>query len=277
MGLTAHARITAAPDARGSTSLPLLAGDGPLALRRVRAYGTEARVCLVGAMSAPLGGDHLALTAAVEPGARLTLTSAAATIALPGRTGAPASYTIRITVGEDAELHWLPEPLIAAAGSRLDVITRIDLAPGARLLYREEQILGRTGEPPGSLTSRLTVRHAGRLLLDQHTGFGPGHPGWDGPAQLAGRRAVGQLLSTGPPVEPEGVRVTEDAVSVPLAGAGRLTTAVAADGLALRRLLTDLRPDAAPRTASANCAPRTAPSPRSRHAAPAAAADTPPP
>lgn len=245
-GVTAHARITAAPDGRGGTALPVLAGDGPLALRRTRAAGPYAQVTVVGAMSAPLGGDLLRLEAAVLPGARLRVGSAAATVSLPGRTGEAAVYEVRLTVGEGAELHWLPEPLIAAAGSDLRMTTSVELAAGARLVLREEQILGRSGEEPGRLTARLSVRHAGRPLLDQELSFGPGAPGdWSGPAVLNGYRAAGQLLVVGPEFEdkPAEVRVSADhpeegeAVRVALAGPAALTTAVAPDGLRLRRLL----------------------------------------
>ncbi|MEV6109277.1 urease accessory protein UreD [Streptomyces sp. NPDC051940] len=245
-GVCASARITAARAPDGRTVLPELRGDGPLALRRIRSAGPGAHVCLVGAMSAPLGGDRLALDVTLGAGTRLHLSSAAATIALPGRTGAPASYTIRISVGADAELDWLPEPLIAAAGSRLEVTTRIDLAPTARLLHREELVLGRTGEAPGGLTSRLTVRRGGRLLLDQQTAYGPGHPGWDGPAGLAGRRAVGQQLRVDHRAElPSAARLLgepggeTEGVCAPLAGPALLTTVLARDALGLRRALRE--------------------------------------
>ena len=85
IGVRATARIVARADGRGGTALPVLDGDGPLALRRIRAHGDEARVMLVGALSGPLGGDHLAVEAEVGEGARLHLASAAATIALPGQ------------------------------------------------------------------------------------------------------------------------------------------------------------------------------------------------
>lgn len=84
-GVRATARIVARDDGRGGTSLPVLEGDGPLALRRTRGSGAEARVMLVGAMSGPLGGDHFRVEAGVEDGARLRVGSAAATIALPGQ------------------------------------------------------------------------------------------------------------------------------------------------------------------------------------------------
>jgi urease accessory protein len=240
-GVEAVARIRAVADGRGGTSLPVLAGEGPLALRRTRGGA----VVLVGAMSAPLGGDRLRVEAAVERGARLVVGAAAATVALPGRDGEPASYDIRLAVGDDASLKWLPEPLISARGSSLRMTTLVELAPTARLLLRDEQILGRHAEPPGDLTTRLTVHRGGGPLFDQELSFGPGAPAWSGPAVLGPYRAVGQLLL----VEPDMARapakplvLTDDpdegrAALTPLAGPALLVTAVAADGLRLRRLL----------------------------------------
>ncbi|WP_189324129.1 urease accessory protein UreD [Streptomyces flaveus] len=242
-GVRATARIAARPDGRGGTALPTLAGEGPLALRRVRASGSEARVMLVGAMSGPLGGDHFTVEAAVTEGAELHIGSAAATIALPGQAKGEARYDVRLTVDQDAELRWLPEQLISANGSDLYVTTRVDLATGARLVLREEQVLGRANEEPGRLTSRLTVRLGGRPLLDQELSCGPGAPGgWDGPAVLAGHRAVGQLVVVRPEFAevPAGLRLLgEYAALTPLAGPGVLVTALAPDALQLRRTLDD--------------------------------------
>ncbi|NEB78933.1 urease accessory protein UreD, partial [Streptomyces sp. SID14478] len=72
---------------------------------------------------------------------------------------------------------------------------------------------------------------------------GPGAPGgWDGPAVLAGHRALGQLVvvrpefATDPPsgavLDAEGT-----AALTPLAGPAVLVTAVAPDALRLRRTL----------------------------------------
>ncbi|WP_177239756.1 urease accessory protein UreD [Streptomyces monashensis] len=244
-GVRAHARIAARADGRGGTLLPVLDGAGPLALRRVRSTGAEARVMVVGAMSGPLGGDRLALSASVAEGARLHVGSAAATIALPGQTGDEARYDVRLDVAEGAELHWLPEQLISAGGSDLYVTTRAELAAGAGLVLREEQVLGRAGEEPGRLTSRLTVRVAGRTVLDQELSCGPGAPGgWDGPAVLAGHRAVGQLVVVRPefaerPVQAQALG--ECAVLIPLAGPAALVSAVAPDALRLRGLLDEAR------------------------------------
>ncbi|MFG3281125.1 urease accessory protein UreD [Streptomyces sp. NPDC048111] len=235
-GVRATARIVATPE-----GLPVLEGEGPLALRRTRARGPYQRVTVVGAMSAPLGGDEIAVEAEARAGARLHVDSAAATLALPGRDGERAHYDVRLHVGEDAELRWLPEQLVSVTGSDLAMRTRVELAAGARLVFREEQVLGRHAEGPGTLTSRLTVYRAARPLLDQELAYGPGAPGgWNGAAVLGGHRAVGQLLVVGPefaqrPAEPRLLGPT--AVLTPLAGPGFLVSAVAPDARALRHTL----------------------------------------
>ncbi|MEU5979753.1 urease accessory protein UreD [Streptomyces sp. NPDC047315] len=243
MSVRATARIVA-----DRTGLPLLTGGGPLAPRRTRPRTPgRQRVVVVGAMSAPLGGDRLAVETEVRDGARLEVGSAAATISLPGPTGAPAHYDVRLTVADGARLHWLPEPVICVRGSDLRTVTHVELAPTARLVLREEQVLGRHREEPGTVWSRLTVRRAGRTVLDQEARYGPGAPGgWDGGAVLGGHRAVGQLLIVDPDYETEPARprvLGDTAVLTPLAGPAALVTAVAPDARLLREAL-----DAAQRT-----------------------------
>ncbi|WP_411129288.1 urease accessory protein UreD [Streptomyces sp. x-19] len=250
-GLRATARIVARADAHGVTRLPVLDGGGPFAIRRIQSHADQTRVCLIGAMSAPLGGDRLRIEATAEAGTSLRITAAAATVALPGRTGDLATYDVHLTVGDGARLEWLPEPLISAEGSDLRMTTTVDLAPTARLVFREEQVLGRTGERTGALRSRLTIRQAGRTLLDQETAYGPGAPGWDTSAVLGGNRAVGQLLLAGPQFTDKPVEVrllggaagadpnAGQAVVAPIAGPAALVTAIAPDGLSLRRLLDE--------------------------------------
>ncbi|MER5668931.1 urease accessory protein UreD [Streptomyces mirabilis] len=242
-GVRATARIGARADGRGGTALPVLEGEGPLALRRTRASGDEARVMLVGAMSGPLGGDRFAVEAEVGEGARLHVGSAAATIALPGQAKGEARYDVRLDVSGGSELRWLPEQLISAQGSDLYVSSRVELRSGARLVFREEQVLGRVGEQPGRLTSRLVVRLDGRPLLDQELSCGPGAPGgWDGPAGLGGHRAMGQLVVVRPEFEsepPQARLLGEYAAVMPLAGPAALVSALAPDALRLRRVLDE--------------------------------------
>ncbi|GAA3138775.1 urease accessory protein UreD [Nonomuraea roseoviolacea subsp. carminata] len=248
-GVRATARIRAIR-AGDTTVLPTLVGDGPFDLRRARPHGSQARVCILAAMSAPLGGDRLRIDATAKHGADLHITTAAATIALRGPTTAHATYDVHLRLAEHARLHWLPHPLISAARSNLRQSCTIDLAATARLVLREETVLGRAGEGPGRLSTRLTVRRDGRPLLEQQATFGPGAPGWDGPAVLADHRAIGQILIVDPTLEhrPPHARLLGDdpatgqAVLTPLAGPALLITALAPDTLRLRRLLDAAHP-----------------------------------
>ncbi|MEV4002884.1 urease accessory protein UreD [Actinomadura sp. NPDC049753] len=243
-GLRAAARLRAEA-ADGVTDLPLLHGDGPFALRRLRPRGSQARVCLLNTMSAPHNGDRLRIGAVVGPDADLHVISAAATVALPGPAPDHAVLDVALRVEDSARLQWLPEPVISAAGGDLRQDIRVDLARTARLFLGEQQILGRAQEPAGRLASRIPVRHGGRTLLDQHTAYAPGAPGWTAPPCWPGNRAVGQLLVVDPAYRdhPPGVRILDDVparahgVITPLAGPGVLLTAVAPDAGDLRRCL----------------------------------------
>ncbi|AIS02359.1 urease accessory protein UreD [Streptomyces glaucescens] len=229
------------------TTLPRLHSDGPFHLRRMRPDGSTARVGIIGAMSGPLGGDRLTIDVTAGNRAALDVTTAAATLALRGPTTQPATYDVRLTAGDHATLRWLPQPLISAAGSNLQQTYTIELAPTARLLLREEQLLGRANEHAGHLVSRLLVHRAGKVLLDQQTAYGDPEPGWDGPAVLHRHRAVGQLLLVNPEARmPRGTTLLgEDsrsgcAVLTPLAdGPALLATAVAPTSSRLRELLDE--------------------------------------
>lgn len=243
-GVRATARIRTRHNGH-TTTVPLLHSDGPFHLRRLQSRGPWARVGVIGAMSAPLGGDRLALDITAEARTRLEVTTAAATIALRGSTADPATYDVRLAVGPHACLNWLPQPLISTRGSTLRQTFDVDLASTSRLLLREEQVLGRTAEPPGLLSTRLTVRRDGRAILDQHTVHGDPATAWNGPAVLGGHRATGQLLIVGPELDTGrkplvlGDGPAEGyAVMAPLADApALLTTAVAPTPDRLRRLL----------------------------------------
>ncbi|MFE2140134.1 urease accessory protein UreD, partial [Streptomyces sp. NPDC059466] len=64
-GVRATARIGARADGRGGTSLPVLDGEGPIAPRRTRAHGHDARVMLLGPQIGPHRHDPFAGEATV--------------------------------------------------------------------------------------------------------------------------------------------------------------------------------------------------------------------
>jgi urease accessory protein len=231
--MQANACVVAEADGHGGTRLVRLRGEPPLLPRRT---GPET-VHLVGGAAGPLGGDDLRLAIEVGPDARLCLGTVAASIALPGRSGAPSRVTVTVRVAERGYLHWLPEPLVATAGCHHLASATIELAEGARLLWRDELVCGRYGEEPGNVTISTHVRYAGRALLRQSLSVGPGAPGWAGPAVLGGAKATGSLLHVGPGVA-TGERVLgPTAVGMPLAGPAWLVSATAPDAYTLRGYL----------------------------------------
>jgi urease accessory protein len=231
--MKARAELVAGRDAGGVTRLLCLRSEAPLILR-----DTPGGVYLVGGAAGPLGGDDLTLRIVVRRGASLVIRSSAASVALPG----PAASTVRIAVvvEEGGRLDWLPEPTVAAGRCIHEVEVSILVEKGAALSWREEVLLGRYGEAPGSLRSRINVAYDSRPLLRHELRIGPGTPGWDGPAVAAGRKALGSVLVVDPswaehPVVAHAFAAT--AAVMPLAGPAALITALADGAACLRSLL----------------------------------------
>ena len=229
--MRASARIVAEADGRGGTRLAVLRGESPLLLRRTgpRSGGRGLTVHLVGGAAGPLRGDDLQLSVEVGPGAWLDVRSVAASLALPGRDGAPPSrLRVDAVVAAGAVLRWWPEPLIAAAGCHHQAITDVEIADGASVLWRDDQVCGRHGEGAGDVRTDTTIRYAGRTLYRHELAFGPGAPGWSGAAVLGGGRAAGSVVLAGPQL-PAPALLGGDAAVMPLAGPGMLATAVGPD------------------------------------------------
>ena len=273
--MKASARVVAEARRGGGTRLTALAGQAPLLLRqtdpawehrhgpgaagladaagtaRVAEEAGAALVHLVGGAAGPLGDDDLRYSVDVGPGARLRVRSIAASLALPGPRGRESSLEITARVEAGAALFWSPQPLIAARGARHRATARVDLAEDARLVWREETVLGRHGEEPGSIATRLRVKRAGRVLLDQTLAVGPAYPGSLGAAVTGADRAVGTIVIVDPawaqvdPADRLDVAPRDSpqgAIAVlPLSGPAVVVSALAPDSLTLCRLL-DLVP-----------------------------------
>jgi len=116
---------------------------------------------------------------------------------------------------------------------------KVALDGGARLLWRDEVVLGRHGEAPGSVLTRSTVDLDGSPLLRHELALGPEHPGGCSPAVVAGARAVGTvLILDGEPATPSGPLLLGPTGAVlPLAGGGVQVLAMAGEAAELRRRL----------------------------------------
>jgi urease accessory protein len=171
---------------------------------------------LVASGAGPVGGDDLRLDVDVGGGASLLIRSAAASMVLPGPTGAASSMQVRARVR--GSLRWEPEPTILVAGCDHRTTATIDLARGATLVWREVVVLGRHHEETGSLLQRLQVDRAGAPFLRNDLPVGPRWPGAAGPAGTDGALVVTSHLLVGlaeptPPHDAKAavLRLSEDA------------------------------------------------------------------
>ena len=229
--MRARARVVAESDGRGGARLVALRSEAPLLLR-----STPEALYLVGGAGGPLGGDDVSLEIVVGPGARLTVRTAAALIALPGSV--PSRFRVWASVAGGGELRWLPEPLVAARSCVHEMEATVVLEGDARLVWREELVLGRHSEPSGSVSSRSDVDLDATPVLRHELALGPAHPGAASPAVTAGTRAVGSVVMIGPdraPVKPTLLGAT--AAVLPLARSGLQVVALADDPSVLRSCL----------------------------------------
>lgn len=139
------------PGGRTRTVVTTLRCRAPLSLRLTMAEDRDpwtgdapdvARVCLAASAAGPVGGDRLALDVDVGAHSTLVVREVSTTVLLPGPDGARSRTRTTVRVRPHATLVWLPEPVVAAAGCHHLADVRIDLEAGARLLLREELLLG---------------------------------------------------------------------------------------------------------------------------------------
>ena len=114
-----------------------------------------------------VGGDRLNISVEIRLEARALVLGQAAE-KIYRSNGADSSITVRLTVGENGWLEWLPQETILFDGARLRRLTAVEVAPGARLLAGEMLVFGRTamGEAVthGFVRDAWDVTRGGRLI-----------------------------------------------------------------------------------------------------------------
>ncbi len=113
-------------------------------------------------------GDRVEIDVTVAEGARLCLSTPAASRVYPTRSGKPAANHQRFTVAENALLEWNPEPFIPHAGASYHQRTEIRLHPSASLFFLEWLTPGRVAM--GEIFAYQNLRweldlHAGETLV----------------------------------------------------------------------------------------------------------------
>jgi urease accessory protein len=245
--------VIATEQRSGRSVLSRLRADTPLSPRPTIASGEEpflrgaeaARVRMSASAAGPVGGDTYLLDIHIGAGSTLLLKDVGATLVLPGPHGELSRWITRVRVEEGATFLWIPEPVIAAHGCRHEHVIEADLAAGARLLFREELVLGRHREEPGTLSTSLDVRRDGAPAVVQRIALGPAAVGSRSQAVLGAHRAVGNVVVVDPGGAPGPVSATpEEGCAVMRQDPATVQiTALGPDAPALRRRLdlgTDL-------------------------------------
>ena len=176
--MSASAETFAANRAVGKIALAVHATGGITRRARVREHGSlrvrcpgppadELEAVIVNTAGGMAGGDRFAVEIAVEPGARLVVTTAAAEKVY--RTLEPAATVdVKLAVAAGGSLAWLPQEPILFDRARLRRTIEVDLAADAQLILAEAMVFGRSGMgervDDGRLLDRWRVRRAGRLL-----------------------------------------------------------------------------------------------------------------
>jgi urease accessory protein len=89
-----------------------------------------------------VGGDHVSVEAQLHAGTHVLMTSPSANRVYRSLSE-PVLQEIRLSVGPDARLEWLPEVTIPFSGSRFRQSIHVDLAPGATVVLWDALASGR--------------------------------------------------------------------------------------------------------------------------------------
>ena len=163
-----------------------------------------AHVILLHPPSCLAAGDSLVCDLAIGPQAELLLTT-------PGagrwyRADTPATQSVTVTVDDGAHLEWLPQETILHDGVSGEQTMRVDIADRASAVGMEVLVLGRraSGErlTQARFQSRLTLRHAGRLLYDELSRI---EGAQTGAAALGSSHVSGLLWAVSPDLLPDDI------------------------------------------------------------------------
>jgi urease accessory protein len=236
---------------RGADGRTALAGLRQSGAGRVRfpkpAGGHAPEAVLLNTAGGLTGGDCMRIEVALAARCCATVTAAAAEKVYRALDG-EADIQVRLDVGDDAHLAWLPQPTILFDRARLNRRTEVAVADGASFLAVETLIFGRAamGEDVrrGTCRESWRVRRDGRLVFaDAFLVDGEVAGVLDRRATLDGARAVAMLLWASPdaPARLDEVRaVLQDAACAAGASAWNgflVVRAAARDGTALQALL----------------------------------------
>jgi urease accessory protein len=115
-----------------------------------------------------VGGDHVTVEAQLHAGAHVLMTTPSANRVYRSLSE-PAVQEVRLSVGPEARLEWVPEVTIPFAGSRFRQSIHVDLAPGATIMLWDALASGRIAKQErwafASLEYEIRIRVASDASL----------------------------------------------------------------------------------------------------------------
>lgn len=140
-----------------------------LAARPLQTKGNRARIALVGIRTSLLAGDRLEIQVRVGAGVQLEIVEPAGTVAYNAQ-GERSDWYADLQIEPGATLIWHAESFVAAHGSNAHRSTKANLADDARLLIKENLVLGRSGENEVCLHSATNIHQDSHpMLVEQFT------------------------------------------------------------------------------------------------------------
>ncbi|OEZ60395.1 urease accessory protein UreD [Duganella sp. HH105] len=176
---------------------------GPLRVQKAL-YPEDPKVCHAIVVHPPggvVGGDQLSIAVGVGPRAH-------AFIATPGAAkwykanGKVSRQCVRLNVGADAALEWLPQETIFFDTANVVLEQHVELAAGATYLGCEILCMGRRGSGEsfntGTVTQRSSIRRDGKLIWWEQGAMLGGR--LDSPLALDGKSVCATLVAAGKPL-----------------------------------------------------------------------------
>lgn len=134
--------------------------------------GSHIRLAVVGIHMPLLGGDNVTIQIRVGPGVTLEIIEPSGMVAYDA-DGESSDWRLDAKVGTGATLIWHGKEFVAAKGSDAHRSTKIELETGARTLFKETLVLGRSGETNVRLNSRIQALLEGKELLTEELSITP--------------------------------------------------------------------------------------------------------
>ena len=186
------------------------------------------------------GGDRLHIDIAAETGARVIVTTTAATRVMSMDEGAHAEQHVTLRAADGATLEYYPCLTIPYSDCALVQTISADASASARLGVVECWAMGRTARSEylrfRSLSSRTLVSVDGIVRYGDAIHLDPSQDGVAGAAVLAGRRYLSSVVWCG-------LTVASASVEPPIAADSLVTLAQSSPGIAYLRALAGDGPE----------------------------------